>query len=284
MNVKFKNYANFWKQAVPFPKTKIKKARQVCRNLSLSLISKIPRSNKSNFLRCLYCHYVFDDQKERFNEILKSLSNVGQFVTTDVCIQMLKEGNINGKYFHLSFDDGFRNIYKNAYPVLRKHKIPSIAFLPTDFIDVDWAEEKKYCLDIAKYNGVIETLKWNDILEMSSNNVDFGSHTRTHVNLSSISNNELLLNNEIKESKKDLEEKIGKDCKYIAWPFGEHKHIDNTAIDYIKESQYTACFGAFRGSIHKNKTDIFKIPRHHFEVEWPINHIQYFADTDHGLC
>ena len=103
MNVKFKNYANFWKQAVPFPKTKIKKARQLCRNFSLSLISKIPRSNKSNFLRCLYCHYVFDDQKERFNEILKSLSNVGEFVTTDVCIQMLKEGNINGKYLKIIY-------------------------------------------------------------------------------------------------------------------------------------------------------------------------------------
>ena len=27
----------------------------------------------------------------------------------------------------------------------------------------------------------------------------------------------------------------------------------------------------------KNNTDIFKIPRHHFEAHWPENHVNYFA-------
>ena len=45
----------------------------------------------------------------------------------------------------------------------------------------------------------------------------------------------------------------------------------------IESSGYNACFGAFRGTIIKNKTDIFKIPRHEIDLQSPITHNEYFA-------
>ena len=35
----------------------------------------------------------------------------------------------------LSFDDGYRDIYENAFPVLKKKGLPAIIFIPTDCID-----------------------------------------------------------------------------------------------------------------------------------------------------
>jgi len=273
------NYAKFWKDAVPQPSGIKGKMRAFLRNSILSAASRrVKINNNNNFLRCLYCHYVFDDQVKNFERIIVELKNMGDFVTSDECLEMLNgKEKIKGNYFHLSFDDGFRNIYKNAFPILLKHNIPAITFLPTKFIDVSFKETANYCLDIAKYRAVIETLKWNDIREMLNNGFQFGSHSRSHAQLSKISNDKKVLYAEIYKSKSDIESELGIECKYFAWPFGEIKHIDDISISTINEANYYGCFGAFRGSINPDTTNNLMIPRHHFEVEWPINHIKFFA-------
>jgi len=276
--MKLNNYAVNWRDAVPEAVGLTSKLRYLLRHSILSVASRKIRIDDKNFLRCLYCHYVFDDQVKKFEKILVELKNIGDFITTDKCLDMLNEKEkINGKFFHLSFDDGFRNIYKNAYPILLKHNIPAIAFLSTKFIDVSFKETAKYCLDIAKYKAVIETLKWNDIRDMSNNGFQFGSHTRSHAQLSKISNDEKALFDEIYESKSDIQEALNGLCKYFAWPFGEKKHIDEKSIKVIGKADYQGCFGAFRGSIIPGVTNNLMIPRHHFEVQWPLDHIKYFA-------
>ncbi len=274
-----KKYLNSWRSAVPQPETFLEKSRNRLRNIYLSTAAKNTYSKTdSDFLRCIYCHYVFDDQIEKFEEIILTLKNMGDFITTDECLQMLKsKKKIKGKYFHLSFDDGFRNIYKNAYPILLKYNIPAITFIPTRFIDVDWETTSKYCIDIAKYKGVIETLKWDDIREMSKNGYEFGSHTRSHTDLSKISDNSNILIDEINGSKSDISNQLNIECDYFAWPFGEMKHINEKSLQFINKAGFKACFGAFRGSLIKGKTNFLKLPRHHFEVEWPLSHIKYFA-------
>jgi len=35
----------------------------------------------------------------------------------------------------VTFDDGYRDIYTNAYPILRKHNVPAVLFVTTNFIE-----------------------------------------------------------------------------------------------------------------------------------------------------
>jgi hypothetical protein len=44
-----------------------------------------------------------------------------------------------------------------------------------------------------------------------------------------------------------------------------------------RQAGYDACFGAYRDRIKPSKTSLFSIPRHHFEPEWPMTHVVYFA-------
>ena len=54
--------------------------------------------------------------------MIVKLKSIGTFVDTDTLISMLN-GNkkVDKKYFHLSFDDGFKNNFTNAFPILLKH-------------------------------------------------------------------------------------------------------------------------------------------------------------------
>jgi peptidoglycan/xylan/chitin deacetylase (PgdA/CDA1 family) len=221
---------------------------------------------------------VFDDQRSDFERLILKLKKTGQFIDTGTCIQMLQgEKEIDRRYYHLSFDDGFRNIFTNALPILRKHEVPAILFVPSSLIESSWDKTQTYCLETTRYNSVIEMLRWDDLKEIVSLGYEIGSHTRTHARFSEISHNAALLEDELFGSKKELETNLGEECKYISWPYGRLTDADGVSLKTAKRAGYRACFGAYRGSIVPGQTDVFSIPRHHFEVQWPISHVEYFA-------
>lgn len=271
-------YVTQWKQAIPMPLGLIGRSRNFFRNMILYTLSLINQQPESNFLRCLYCHNVFDDQKETFEYLLLELKRYGTFVDTDTCVQMVKgEKNIDARYYHLSFDDGFRGDFTNAFPILKKHNIPSIFFVPSFLISANWDRAKAYCLGVTGYKDVIEMLKWEDLADMIASGYEIGSHTRIHSRLSSLSHDTMLLEDAILGSKKELELHLGIECKYISWPYGQETDIDKISSTVIRNARYQGCFSAIRGSIIPQMTDVFSIPRHHFEVHWPIAHVKYFA-------
>ena len=106
---------------------------------------------------------------------------------------------------------------------------------------------------------------------------NIGSHSKTHNRLSDISVDLAHLKDEVQGSKNEIETNLGIECKYIAWPFGRHSDIDESSLKMIKSTDYHACFGAFRGTIYPNTTNIYKIPRHDIDLQSPIPHNEYFA-------
>ena len=188
---------------------------------------------------------------------------------------------IDDKYFHLSFDDGLRNVFTNAIPILRKHHVPAIFFVPSSLVGAGWTEAKAYCIDILKYREVSELVTWSDLKETCLAGFDIGSHTRTHARLTDLSKTPESLEDQVSGSKKEFENQLGIECKYISWPFGKRTDADSKSLAMIKERGYRACFGAFRAPIIARSTDTYKIPRHHFEVQWPLSHSLLFAGGFH---
>jgi peptidoglycan/xylan/chitin deacetylase (PgdA/CDA1 family) len=271
-------YATLWRQATPTPTGVIGRARGLLRSTVLSLSSAAHTSNSDNFLRCLYCHFVFDDQRARFDQLIGHLKSVGQFVDTDTCVDMLSAKKpIDGRYFHLSFDDGFRNNFTNALPILRRHKVPAIFFVPTALVSAPWQSARFYCLERTLLKSVVELLRWDDLKTMRDSGYDVGSHTRTHARFAAISQDTALLQDELFGSKEDLETRLGTECRYISWPYGRLTDADEESLEMAQRAGYRACFGAFRGTVVPGETDPFSIPRHHFEVHWPLSHVRYFA-------
>ncbi len=269
------DYLERWSDAAHPPSPPSRRLRRLARHGFLSLASLVDTRQERTFLRALYCHYVFDDQRAAFRSLLESLLAVGSFVDTATCIDMLRgDVPVDGRYYHLSFDDGFRNVLTNAAPILASLGVPALAFVATAYIDGDSGAAAEYSRKL-NYPGTLELLTRDELRSLTEMGVEVGSHTRTHARLSAVSPSQQV--EEIAGSKADLERMLEAPCDYISWPYGARGDIDRSGYDAIRDAGYAAAFGAYRGSVVPGETPALCIPRHHFEPQWPQSHVRWFA-------
>ena len=114
---------------------------------SLSMIpSYIIVMLRPNFLVPIY-HAVSDEvlphikylytvkEKEMFVNDIEYLTNHFTFVDLHTIIEAVKEGKeLPDRSFHLTFDDGLREVYHNVYPVLKERGIGATLFLNPAFV------------------------------------------------------------------------------------------------------------------------------------------------------
>jgi peptidoglycan/xylan/chitin deacetylase (PgdA/CDA1 family) len=251
--------------------------RRWVRHGALSVAGGAARFGDRAFLRCLYAHWVLDDQVEDFRRLLSRLQRIGTFVSTDALVRMLRgEAAIEGHTFHLSFDDAFDNLYRNALPVLVELGIPAAVFAPTHFVGASDAEVRRDWWRRDQVTRPTRPLRWEWLEEMARHGCDIGSHTRRHRRLSEIESRDELAD-EIVGSKRDLEDRLGRPCRYFAWPYGRASDIDARGLALIAEAGYEASFSAVRGRVVPQRTRPLEIPRHHFEPDWPWPHVRFFA-------
>jgi len=78
-----------------------------------------------------------------FERQLEYLSKVYRIIPMVEMVDRLTAGRIDGKYCSITFDDGWRDVYANAFPLLKKHDLPAVVFLATGFVGTDrifWPE------------------------------------------------------------------------------------------------------------------------------------------------
>jgi peptidoglycan/xylan/chitin deacetylase (PgdA/CDA1 family) len=142
----------------------------------------------------------------------------------------------------LTIDDGFESFYKNAWPVLKKKKIPFILFVSTREV------------------GAFNYMSWDQIREVNKENfVEIGNHSHTHEYL--VDENKEVIISDIKQSMKIFKKELGKNSVFFSYPFGEYS-LEFKEI--IKSLGFKYAFGQHSGVIDETK-DFYELPR------FPIN-------------
>ncbi len=99
---------------------------------------------------------------------------------------------------------------------------------------------------------------WDQIIEMSNNGIDIGSHTISHPILSKVENTNLL-ENEILNSKKIIEKKLKTKINSFCFPNGLIKDFNNQVKSIVKKSGYSCSVSA---TFNQNSNiDLFEIGR-----------------------
>ncbi len=271
-------WARYSHEVIRRPQGVAANARYFLRSSYLSVAGLSCRFIRTPGLRCLFCHNIFDDQVESFRRICRTLAQMGKFVDACTCLDMLQgKTPIDGTYYHLSFDDGFHNILDNALPILQEFSIPAAIFVVTGFVGASYEAVAQYCATHwSSYAAPIEMLSWSDLAELQRLGITIGSHSHTHARFSLLQTRSQLVN-EITVSKQELEQRLGAECRYISWPYGRLSDASQESLAFVQEAGYSGCFGGHRGRVRPGVTNPFSIPRHHFEPNWPVSHVRFFA-------
>ena len=177
---------------------------------------------------------VFKQQIEIIKNLKYNFYNPGDleknFYTTKIQKKIL-----------LTIDDAFSSFYENAWPYLKKEKIPFILFVSTETVG---------------NNGY---MTWKQIKEIEKEpEVYIGNHSHTHGYLVDVKNQEFI--DDIDTASSIFNENLGYNPIFFSYPFGEYSlFIKKYISKYFKFS-----FGQHSGVIDNNK-DPYELPR------FPIN-------------
>lgn len=100
----------------------------------------------------------------------------------------------------ITFDDGEESVVTHAAPILRKHQIPATVFM------------------IAENVGRPGFLTWDAMRQMAGNGITIGSHTVRHAYLPSLTADRA--REELVESKRQLEQGLGRPVAFVSYPGG----------------------------------------------------------------
>ncbi|MDO8734521.1 MAG: polysaccharide deacetylase family protein [Elusimicrobiota bacterium] len=157
---------------------------------------------------------------EIFEENLFSLKkkNYSPASLDDIFNYISGKKELLGRTVHLTFDDGYRDNYSEAFPILKKFNFKATVFLITSRV------------------GMLGYLQWQQIKEMESSGIfSFESHSHTHPRHSTTQSTKEELINDLLISKKIIKENLKKETKHFCYPYGEY---DNLYVSALKEAGF----------------------------------------------
>ncbi|MEQ1932554.1 MAG: polysaccharide deacetylase family protein [Fimbriimonadaceae bacterium] len=155
----------------------------------------------------------------------------------DVQKALLAEGELPRKAVVITMDDGYRDNFEQAFPILKRHGVSATVFVVTSVV------------------GDSKHLSWPQINELGAAAWSFGSHSVSHPDLTSL--NELLLKAELGDSKRKLEEHTGTPITTIAYPSGR---FDAKVVSETQQAGYLTGWNKGGGPVRPGD-DPYRLPR-----------------------
>jgi peptidoglycan/xylan/chitin deacetylase (PgdA/CDA1 family) len=137
----------------------------------------------------------------------------------------------------VTFDDGYASLRRHAAAILDELGLPATVFVPTAFPN---AGERMSWPGIdhwlgGEYAEELRPLDWGELGELADAGWEIGSHTRTHPRLTEL--DDRALDEELRESRAECEERLGRPCRSLAYPYGA---ADGRVVAAAEAAGYSA--------------------------------------------
>jgi len=160
------------------------------------------------------------------------------FITESEYLDALdrREQTRNGpdRRLFVTFDDGYEDVYREAFPILGERGIPFHVFVVTDFV----GQANTWDLSLGRRPS--RHASWDEIGEMASAGVTFGAHTASHRDLTRLSATDAAC--EMTQSRDALAAHLGKAPRTVSYPFGRYNHA---AKEAARDSGFDAAFSLY---------------------------------------
>jgi peptidoglycan/xylan/chitin deacetylase (PgdA/CDA1 family) len=162
-----------------------------------------------------------DISPARFEQQLHWLARSGRVVPLEQTLKETRRGAIA-----VTFDDGYRDNLTVALPLLEKYGVPMTLFVVAGFLDGEAYLTEEELRELAQHPLIT-----------------IGSHGLWHRHFNRLSADDARF--ELTESKRLLEETLGREIDLLAWPYGEC----NEEVEQIAgECGYRAAWSVWKGT------------------------------------
>ncbi|MCO5184366.1 MAG: polysaccharide deacetylase family protein [Anaerolineae bacterium] len=132
----------------------------------------------------------------------------------DLALVITQKQDLPEKPVIITFDDGYRDNYENAFPILQQHGFKATFFVITGPID----------------QGAEQYMTWEMVEQMSQAGMRIESHTVTHPQLAGMERDDQYF--QIQSSQQTIADHIGYTPRFLCYPGGFY---DETTIDVLRE-------------------------------------------------
>jgi peptidoglycan/xylan/chitin deacetylase (PgdA/CDA1 family) len=234
---------------------------------------------------------LFSASREEFERQVSHLARDCELVGLDDVPAALRSPR--GRHVLVTFDDGYRDNYELAFPVLRAAGVPAAFFVATGFLDrprLSWWDELAWmgagAAEVAAYKrlpadeaeafldrvakrtghgraGAAEAdgvwMTWAHAREMRDAGMDFGGHTVDHPVLTSLPAERQ--EQEIRGCAERLASELGITMRAFSYPVGSPDAFDATTSALVRAAGCEAAFALGGGFARPGSTDPLAIPR-----------------------
>jgi peptidoglycan/xylan/chitin deacetylase (PgdA/CDA1 family) len=168
-------------------------------------------------------------------------------------VTALASGRSLHRSLAITLDDGYRDNFEVAAPILERLALPATFFVVSRWIETDvvpyWDEDR----------GVRHPwMTWDQVRSLHRRGFDIGGHTRTHVDLGVA--HPATAQAEIHGARLDLEDRLAAPVATFAYPFGTRRHLTDANRAIVKAAGFRCCCSNFGGTVAAG-TDPFHLHR-----------------------
>lgn len=175
----------------------------------------------------------------RFDEQMRQLRDWGySTISVQQLVNHIKKGyRLPPRPIVISFDDGYQNVFDNAYPIMERYGFTGSVYIVANRLNSDGFMNQK------------------ELVKLLDSGWEVGSHGMTHTELSQ---NHSLVRTEILQSRLDLDKALGIKVFSFAYPFGS---LDWYTSSKVLDYGYFAAVGVGNLAVHSFGT-VYNLSRH----------------------
>jgi len=140
---------------------------------------------------------------------------------------LMGHANLPSRPVVLTFDDGYRDMYTTAFPVLRAHGFKAVSYVVSGFV------------------GSPSSVTVDQVQQMNANGIEIGAHTVSHADLTRISPAER--HREVFDSKASLEALLGHPVLDFCYPSGR---VDDAVVREVEAAGFETATTTQPGVLH----------------------------------
>ena len=215
----------------------------------------------SNYAKILTFHRVNDydsnfltTSRETFEKTISTISQDYKVISLQSLVEKIKnKERLGHKTVIVTFDDGYRDNFLYAAPILRKYDVPATFFVTSGYINTnrvfpwDKQSDKAHAL-----------MTWDEVRELSHMGFDIGAHTVNHTCLGQLPLE--IARIEVTRSKEQIEEQINMRITAFSYPVGVPACLRDDVKEVIREAGFDCSCSVYGGKVTEH-SDLYDLRR-----------------------